>query len=152
MEQFGFEPKKDDVSDVLFALAVKNTFNPVVEYLDGLAWDGTPRVDGLLPRYFGAADGAYERAVGRKLMLAAVRRARHPGTKFDTVPILEGKQGSGKAATDFERVAKNQGLDLDYDRASRIREITELPAEDIGGSIDELARLLGQTDPNKGNW
>lgn len=33
MEQFGFEPKKDDVSDVLFALATKNTFNPVVEYL-----------------------------------------------------------------------------------------------------------------------
>lgn len=98
MEQFGFEPKKDDVSDVLFALATKNTFNPVVEYLDGLAWDGVERVDILLPRYFGSADGAYERAVGRKLMLAAVRRARHPGTKFDTVPILEGKQGSGKTS------------------------------------------------------
>lgn len=98
MEQFGFEPKKDDVSDVLFALATKNTFNPVVEYLDGLSWDGVERVDGLLPRYFGSADGAYERAVGRKLMLAAVRRARHPGTKFDTVPILEGKQGSGKTS------------------------------------------------------
>lgn len=98
MEQFGFEPKKDDVSDVLFALATKNTFNPVVEYLDGLTWDGVERVDGLLPTYFGAADGAYERAVGRKLMLAAVRRARRPGTKFDTVPILEGKQGSGKTS------------------------------------------------------
>jgi hypothetical protein len=98
MEQFGFEPKKDDVSDVLFALATKNTFNPVVEYLDGLVWDGVERVDGLLPAYFGSADGAYERAVGRKLMLAAVRRARRPGTKFDTVPILEGKQGSGKTS------------------------------------------------------
>lgn len=98
MEQFGFEPKKDDVSDVLFALATKNTFNPVVEYLDGLTWDGVERVDGLLPTYFGSADGPYERAVGRKLMLAAVRRARHPGTKFDTVPILEGKQGSGKTS------------------------------------------------------
>ncbi len=98
MEQFGFEPKKDDVSDVLFALATKNTFNPVVEYLDGLTWDGVERVDTLLPSYFGSADGAYERAVGRKLMLAAVRRARHPGTKFDTVPILEGKQGSGKTS------------------------------------------------------
>jgi len=57
-----------------------------------------------------------------------------------------------KAVTDFERVAKDQGLDLDYDRPNRIREITELPAEEIGGSIDELARLLGQTDPNKGKW
>lgn len=98
MEQFGFEPKKDDVSDVLFALATKNTFNPVIEYLDGLIWDGVERVNTLLPSYFGSTDGAYERAVGRKLMLAAVRRARHPGTKFDTVPILEGKQGSGKTS------------------------------------------------------
>ncbi len=98
MEQFGFEPKREDVSDVLFALATKNTFNPVVEYLDGLTWDGVPRVDRLFPSYFGSADGAYERAVGRKLMLAAVRRMRCPGAKFDMVPIIEGKQGSGKTS------------------------------------------------------
>lgn len=98
MEQFGFEPKREDLTDVLLALATKNPFNPVVEYLDGLRWDGVARVDRLLPAYFGSADGAYERAVGRKLMLAAVRRMRRPGTKFDTVPILEGPQGSGKTS------------------------------------------------------
>jgi hypothetical protein len=98
MEQFGFEPKREDVSDVMFALATKNTFNPVVEYLDGLAWDGVPRVDRLFPAYFGSPDGEYERSVGRKLMLAAVRRMRRAGTKFDTVPIIEGRQGSGKTS------------------------------------------------------
>jgi predicted P-loop ATPase len=98
MEQFGFEPKREDVSDVLFALATKNTFNPVVDYLDSLRWDGVPRIDRLFPAYFGSADGEYEKAVGRKLMLAAVRRMRKPGTKFDTVPIIEGKQGSGKSS------------------------------------------------------
>lgn len=98
MEQFGFEPKREDVSDVLFALATKNTFNPVVDYLDSLKWDGVPRIDRLFPTYFGSADGEYEKAVGRKLLLAAVRRMRKPGTKFDTVPIIEGKQGSGKSS------------------------------------------------------
>lgn len=98
MHQFGFEPKREDVSDVLFALATKNTFNPVVDYLDGLAWDGIGRIDRLFPSYFGAADGDYEKIVGRKLMLAAVRRMRRPGTKFDTVPIIEGHQGSGKTS------------------------------------------------------
>ncbi len=98
MEQFGFEPKREDVSDVLFALATKNTFNPVVDYLDSLKWDGVPRIDRLFPAYFGSADGEYEKAVGRKLMLAAVRRMRKPGTKFDTVPIIEGKQGTGKSS------------------------------------------------------
>jgi len=31
-------------------------------------------------------------------MIAAVRRARKPGTKFDQVLILEGKQGTGKSS------------------------------------------------------
>ena len=98
MHQFGFEPGREDLSDVLLAMATKNPFNPIVDYLDALEWDRTERVDALFPRYFGAADGAYERAVGRKLMVAAVRRARQPGAKFDTVPILEGKQGTGKTS------------------------------------------------------
>lgn len=98
MEQFGFEPKREDVSDVLFALATKNTFNPVVDYLGSLKWDGVQRIDRLFANYFGSSDGDYEKAVGRKLMLAAVRRMRKPGTKFDTVPIIEGKQGSGKTS------------------------------------------------------
>jgi len=98
MHQFGFEPKREDVSDVLFALATKNTFNPVMDYLNGLTWDGVARIDRLFPDYFGAADSDYEKAVGRKLMLAAVRRMRRPGAKFDTVPIIEGRQGSGKTS------------------------------------------------------
>jgi predicted P-loop ATPase len=98
MEQFGFEPRREDVSDVLFALATKNTFNPVVDFLDDLNWDGVSRVDRLFPDYFGSPDSEYERAVGRILLLAAVRRMRKPGTKFDTVPIIEGKQGSGKTS------------------------------------------------------
>ena len=98
MEQYRFEPAKDNVSEVLLAMATKNPFNPIVDYLDALEWDGTARVDALFPRYFGAADGAYERAVGRKLLVAAVRRARRPGAKFDTVPIIEGIQGTGKTS------------------------------------------------------
>lgn len=96
--QFNFEPSKENVSEVLRTLAFQEPFNPVVEYLDSLRWDGQPRVDSLFPSYFGSQDGAYERAVGRKFMLAAVRRARSPGTKFDTVPIIEGSQGAGKTS------------------------------------------------------
>lgn len=98
MLSFGFEPKREDLSDVVLALATKNTFNPVVDYLDGLTWDGVARIDKLFPSYFGAKDGEYERVVGRKFMIAAVRRMRRPGAKFDTVPIVEGKQGSGKTS------------------------------------------------------
>ena len=37
------------------------------------------------------------RAIGRKMPIGAVRRAREPGCKFDYVVVLEGAQGSGKS-------------------------------------------------------
>ena len=67
------------------------------EYLEGLVWDGVPRVDTLLTRYFRADDTAYTRAVTRKFMVAAVARGMDPGCKFDNVLTLIGAQGTGKS-------------------------------------------------------
>ena len=72
-------------------------FDPVVEHLDGLAWDGTPRLDHWLVDYFGAPSGDYTRLVGRWWVLGMVKRAFEPGCKFDFMPILEGPQGRGKS-------------------------------------------------------
>jgi predicted P-loop ATPase len=55
-----------------------------------------PRLDGWLTRYCGAADTPLNRAFGRKTLLAAVRRVREPGCKFDFMLVLEGPQGQGK--------------------------------------------------------
>ena len=98
MEAFCWEPSKENVTEAAMTLAFESRFNPVCQYLDSLTWDGEARLDLLLPRYLGTQDGEYERAVGRKLLLAAARRAREPGCKFDLVPILEGSQGSGKTS------------------------------------------------------
>ena len=54
-------------------------------------------MDTLLVDYFGAADNSYTRAVSRKSMAAAIARVYRPGTKFDSVPILNGPQGIGKS-------------------------------------------------------
>ena len=88
MHQFSFEPKREDLSDVLLTMATKNRFNPIVDNLDALKWDGVGRVDSLFPVYFGAASGAYECAVGRNLMVAAtfpycVGRIDHTWKKGD---------------------------------------------------------------------
>ena len=45
-------------------MARLNGFHPVRYYLDGLKWDGTPRLDTWLVAYGGAEDNAYVRAVG----------------------------------------------------------------------------------------
>jgi predicted P-loop ATPase len=70
----------------------------VTEYLGTLVWDGTPRIDRWLVDCACAEDSPYVRAASRVLLVAAVRRARHPGCWFDQLPILDGPQGCGKSA------------------------------------------------------
>lgn len=74
-----------------------HAFNEVTDYLRGLVWDGTPRLDTLFVDYLGAEDTPYNRAVTRKSFVAAVARAMNPGTKYDNMTILAGPQGIGKS-------------------------------------------------------
>lgn len=62
-----------------------HSFNEVKDYLRGLEWNGTPRLDRLFINYLGAADNEYVRAVTRKVFTAAVVSALDPGCKFDTI-------------------------------------------------------------------
>ena len=94
---FKFLCPKDFYFDFIGDLAFRNAFHPVREYLDALAWDGTSRLNDWLIRCCGAADNDYVRAVGRIVLLAAVRRVRRPGVKFDEMLVLEGAQGIGKS-------------------------------------------------------
>lgn len=75
----------------------KHTFNEIKEYMQSLSWDGTPRLDTLFIDYLGAEDNLYTRAVTRKAFTAAVARAMVPGTKFDNMTVISGKQGIGKS-------------------------------------------------------
>ncbi len=98
-----YSPTK--TKDAVLAVAAEKAYHPIKEYLEELpAWDGIPRVETLFIDYFGAADNSYTRAVSRKSMVAAVARIYHPGTKFDSVPILNGPQGIGKS-TFFAKLA-----------------------------------------------
>ena len=74
------------------------TFHPVREYLDGLVWDGTSRLETWLLRYLGAEDTPYHRAVGARWLISAVARIYVPGCKADCALILEGPQGIRKSS------------------------------------------------------
>lgn len=79
----------------------ENAYHEVQDYLRGLTWDGTERLDTLLVRYMGAEDTPYTRAVTRKWMCGAVKRAMEPGCKFDAMLVLVGTQGIGKSRLGF---------------------------------------------------
>jgi hypothetical protein len=71
--------------------------HPVLDYLDGLKHDGVSRVGTWLTDFLGAEATAYNKTVGRAMLIAAIARIRVPGCKVDTVPILEGPQGALKS-------------------------------------------------------
>ena len=97
-KRFGFLPPKELFKDKTEDLAYANKYHPVLEYLAGLKWDGTPRIDEWLIKYAGAKDTAYVRAISSIVLIAAVRRVRQPGCKFDELLILESSvQGRGKS-------------------------------------------------------
>jgi predicted P-loop ATPase len=79
-------------------VAHENPFHPVRDFLDGLKWDGEPRLDRWLHVYLGAEDNAYVRTVGRCWFISGVARIRCPGSKADHLLVLEGPQGSGKSS------------------------------------------------------
>ena len=96
-EEFGFRSTREYFYIVVEEAARRNTFHPVLDYLDGLEWDGTKRLDGWLTIYCGVTDTEYARAVGAITLIAAVRRVRRPGVKFDEMLVLEGPQGLNKS-------------------------------------------------------
>jgi putative DNA primase/helicase len=97
IKKFQFEPKPEIIRSAVYRMCIAHSFDPMRDYLDGLVWDGVKRIDTWLITYLGAFDDELNRAIGRKVLLAAVRRTKSPGTKFDQVLGLEGPEGLGKS-------------------------------------------------------
>jgi hypothetical protein len=134
---FGFDPGPGHVLDAIIQLCRDNQFDPVVDYLDALKWDGTPRLDRWLITYLGAEDTELNREFGRLTLIAAVRRARRPGTKFDPIVVLEGPMGTQKSMA-IETLAGSENFSDQTILGARDREAQELLA---GIWLFEIAEL-----------
>jgi hypothetical protein len=117
-EDLGGLPK-GAIWDAVIAAAHGHEIHPIRAYLDGLVWDGTPRLDRWLTTYLGAADTCPKLAddgtpvldhngqpvmlehvngsIGRWWMLQGVARVKQPGCKADYTLVLEGPQGAKKS-------------------------------------------------------
>lgn len=128
-------------------VAFENRRHVVRDYLDGLVWDGEPRLNGWLRDYLGGhldheggddedlADELLE-AMGRKFLVSCVARAFEPGCKVDTMLILIGPQGAYKS-TAF-KVLAGQDWFSDSDIDLRTKDKYQVLA---GAWIFEIAEL-----------
>jgi predicted P-loop ATPase len=98
---------------VIYALAREHwSVNPLREYLEGLVWDGIPRLDELFLRSTGCKDTPLNRVLGRRWAVSAVARAMRPGCKMDTMLVLLGEQGGGKEARREQAKGKSTWVEV----------------------------------------
>ncbi len=149
-QTFGFYPPVDKFYRFCGTLARERSFHPVLEYLDSLpVHDGVPRVDTWLIDCAGAPDTPYVRAISRMFLVAAVRRVRRPGAKFDEMLILETpEQGKQKSSALRVLAVRDEwfldDFSLDDKRADRMQST-------MGKWIVEAGELKGmsQADHNE---
>lgn len=79
-------------------VAERHRYNPVMEYLCGLIWDGVPRIERSFYQWWGIPDGEYSRGVAASFFVSAVARVLDPGCQVDTMVIFEGNQGARKTS------------------------------------------------------
>lgn len=95
--EYRFQPPLDFFKMVIEDTAWQRSFHPVKQYLDALVWDQKPRLDTWLIRCAGVEDTPYTRAISAIMLIAAVRRIRQPGCKYDEMVVWESHQGADKS-------------------------------------------------------
>lgn len=88
----GWKVSRELAWDAIGAIAHANAYSSIVEYLDGLAHVDPSYLDNLATELFGA-DTPVENLALKNLLVGAVARGRNPGTKHDTMLVLQGPQG-----------------------------------------------------------
>ncbi len=139
-ETFKLAFGKDKFWAIVLDTARRNIRHPVREFLDTLRWDGVPRLDGWLTDYLGVEDSEYTRAVGMLVLVAAVRRVRDPGCKFDEMMTLEGAQGGGKSSALRALAMKSEWFSDDLPLGVKTQQFIEATS---GKWIVEAGELRG---------
>ncbi len=110
-KRHNIETSLQDLEAIASAIGRANQYNPVMDYLDGVAaTQADPQIlEGLASRYFGSDDPIHQVMV-KKFLIAAVARIYRPGVKVDNVLFLSGPQGYRKS-TFFRYLAGSDWFD-----------------------------------------
>ena len=88
---------KERHTAALRMLFAERSYNPIIDILDGVKWDGKERCKNYLCVWGKCADTPYVHEVSRLIFAGGIHRLYEPGRKFEDVPILMGDQGCGKS-------------------------------------------------------
>lgn len=148
-ENLGCAYGPNQARDVCVAVATRNRFNPLTDWLDRIAplWDGERRLENFFGDFCGSKQDDYTAAVGVAFFVSAIARAREPGSKVDLMLVLEGPQGARKtsllialAGPEFYAEAMESPAQKDFYQSLQGRWIIEI-AEMQSFSKAEVAKV-----------
>ena len=96
-QTYGLTSEKK-MTAALSIVANENCYHPIQDVLNGLVWDGTPRIRSCLHHFLGADESDYVEEMLKHFLLGAIRRVFHPGSKYEEMLCLVGGQGAGKSS------------------------------------------------------
>lgn len=98
--EFPVDISKDDAFTIVEFIAKRNSYSPVIEYLDEVEAKfpdvDTTFLNGLAKQFFGTDDPLHAKYF-KNFLVASVARARNPGCWMDCALLLVGKQGIRKS-------------------------------------------------------
>ncbi len=97
-QRYNLDPGTTNTFDAAVQECLQDSFDPIADYLDSLVWDGQVRLRTWLSVYMGAEDTALNSAIGGLMLVAAVRRVRQAGCKFDQIAVLISDEGKNKSS------------------------------------------------------
>ncbi len=100
VHKWNYEPSEDKLRSVMSIIGFEAKYHPVKTWIEKLPpWDEVSRIDGLLDKYIPCEGNDELRAViGRRFMVALVKRIYEPGCQADYLLVLEGLQGLHKSS------------------------------------------------------
>ena len=96
-QNYGLTSEKK-MTAALSIVANENCYHPIQDVLNGLVWDGTPRIRSCLHHFLGADESDYVEEMLKHFLLGAIRRVFSPGSKYEEMLCLVGGQGAGKSS------------------------------------------------------
>lgn len=152
LERIGFKPMgKEVVRDAVWHRARVAAIDTAMVWLDGLVWDGVPRVDRFFPTYFNTEDSVYARAVSLYAWTALAGRVLSPGCQVDMVPVLIGDQGQRKSSA-FAAMVPGDDQFAEFDLNERDADMSRKMRGTLVGELAELRGLNSRDEDSIKAW
>lgn len=90
--------KINTIGKGLEILLTERSIDPHLKMIQNAVWDGVPRIENFFQKYCHVTDSEYVKLVSKNMWVALAARGVKPGSKFDSIIVIEGFEGLRKSS------------------------------------------------------